>query len=71
MLWEKFAGLNNLFPFAVKMAVDRRPQLQMFERDFQTPNGTAVRSTSWRGSCGNPAYRPRHPADENTAGAYP
>ncbi|MEM7339709.1 MAG: UDP-glucose 4-epimerase GalE [Actinomycetota bacterium] len=34
---------NNLVPFVMQVAVGRRPQLQVFGNDWDTPDGTGVR----------------------------
>jgi UDP-glucose 4-epimerase len=34
---------NNLFPFALQVAVGRRPFLEVFGDDYDTPDGTGVR----------------------------
>lgn len=34
---------NNLMPYVAQVAVGRRPRLQIFGRDYDTPDGTGVR----------------------------
>jgi UDP-glucose 4-epimerase len=34
---------NNLMPYVAQVAIGRRPQLQVFGNDYETPDGTGVR----------------------------
>ncbi|HSW09113.1 UDP-glucose 4-epimerase GalE [Aquabacterium sp.] len=34
---------NNLMPYVAQVAIGRRPQLQVFGKDYDTPDGTGVR----------------------------
>ena len=44
MIGEDPNGIpNNLFPFIAQVAVGRRPHLNVFGSDYDTPDGTGVR----------------------------